>query len=123
MTGLVPVTHADATTADEEEETAGPLGCLACRIGVGGRDRPGHDGGAVHAMAPRPPMGHKHADATTADKEEETAGPLGCLACLVGVGGRDRPGHDGGAVYAMAPRAAMGHKHSTRPWRTPTYQS
>ncbi len=32
-------------------------------------------------------------------------------------------GRDRGAVHAMAPRAAIGHKHSTRPFRTPTYQS
>ena len=48
------------------------------------------------------------------------------------VDGRDKPGHDGEwSVSAVtkarsqyiAPRAATGHKHSTRPLRTPTYQS
>lgn len=31
--------------------------------------------------------------------------------------------HDAGVGQCIPPRAAIGHRHSTRPLRTPTYQS
>jgi len=79
---------------------------------VGGRDKPGHDGGGAFAV-----MRGRSASKTRVDALVSRASTSGRKQ---DVGGRDKPGHDGGGKFAVmrgpVPRIHVSEKKARRGW-------
>ena len=100
------------------EIESGTLGPIVSRpaVGVGGRDKPGHDGAGRDGVATNAGASKERAMRPGLPMEIES-GTLGPIVSrpAVGVGGRDKPGHDGAGRNGVATNEGAGKERAMRP--------
>ena len=100
------------------ELESGTLGTIVSRpaVGVGGRDKPGHDGAGRDGVATNAGAGKERAMRPALPREIES-GTLGPTVSrpAIGVGGRDEPSHDGAGRDGVSTNAGASEERAMRP--------